>query len=179
MVGELSADLAGSSSCKLPMMRSAPTSLLLATAASLADKLRSNLGAVVGIIVLYLFVGSLRGPSVKTKTSYKSFTARDLPPPAPREPSPFRVPLCAAPAWPGSALVEDMAHCPGPEWGAVYANYQADELIKVRVREKPTHRLSRSSPARGGSLRGRGGRVLCLTRSLHPKRSLSPYPAGH
>ena len=100
---------------------------LLAGAAAVA---RNNLGAIIGCLVLFMIFGpSLRG-APSTASNYKAFTPRSLPPPGPREPSPFRAPLCAAPAWPGSALVEDMDHCPPP--GTVYGNYQADELIKVR-----------------------------------------------
>ena len=109
------------------IMRPPAQRSLLAGAAAVA---RNNLGAIIGCLVLFMIFGpSLRG-APSTASNYKAFTPRSLPPPGPREPSPFRAPLCAAPAWPGSALVEDMDHCPPP--GTVYGNYQADELIKVR-----------------------------------------------
>lgn len=93
---------------------------------------RSNLGALVLVLFVYLLFAGHRSSS-STASNYRSFKPRDLPPPPPREPSPFRAPLCAAPAWPGAALVEDVGHCPDAAWGAVYANYQADELIKLDI----------------------------------------------
>ena len=96
--------------------------------------LRHNLGAVFGLVVLLMLFGPKLKSTASVASNYKSFSPRTLPPPQPREPSPFRVPLCAAPSWPGKALVEDLSHCPPPEWGALYSNYQADELIKVRDR---------------------------------------------
>ena len=115
-------------------------------AATLAERIHNAVPYAVFFGLVYLMFGGSAKKHARLATS--KIAARTLPPPPPRQPSSFRLPLCSLPSSSSESATE--LGCPAEECGgAFYANYLADELVLLDVN-------SHAAPPEGG-WRGEGG----------------------
>ena len=88
--------------------------------------------------VVWLMFGAKKHANLATT----KIVARTLPPPPPRQPSSFRLPLCSSPS--SSPKSANELGCPVEECGgAFFTNYLADELVQLDVN-------SHTEPPKGG-----------------------------
>ena len=104
-------------------------------APTLAERIHNAVPYAIFFGLVYLMFG---GSAVRkhAKLATTKIAARTLPPPPPRQPSSFRLPLCALPSSSsfGKASSTELG-CPAVEvcGGAFYTNYLADELVQLDV----------------------------------------------
>lgn len=105
---------------------------------TLAERLHNAVPYVIFFGLVYVMFGRSATRHAKLATT----KIRTLPPPPPRQPSNFRLPLCSLPA--SSPENSDERGCPVEECGgAFYTNYLADDLIQLDVN-------SHAKPPEGG-----------------------------
>ena len=102
---------------------------------TLAERIHNAVPYAIFFGLVWLMFGGSARKHVKFGTT--KITARSLPPPPPRQPSTYRLPLCSLPSSSPKASTE--LGCPVEECGgAFYANYLADELCQLDVNSHAT-----------------------------------------
>ena len=108
-----------------------PSARAFATrATSVGERARIAGSVVVAVVFLYALFGGVGHKLTGTRYGEAPHIVNLPSASLARTPSATRAPLCSGWATPGAAPPEDAASCPPPEWGAKYANYQADDLIR-------------------------------------------------
>ena len=111
-----------------------------ATPTTLAERIHNAVPYAIFFGLVWLMFGGSARKHAKLATT--KIAARTLPPPPPRQPSSFRLPICSLPS--SSAKASTELGCPVEECGgAFYANYLADELVQLDVN-------SHTAPPQGG-----------------------------
>ena len=109
-----------------------PSARAFATrATSVGERARIAGSVVIAVVFLYALFGGVGHKLTGTRYGEAPHIVNLPSASLARTPSATRAPLCSGWATPGAAPPEDAASCPPPEWGAKYANYQADDLIRV------------------------------------------------
>lgn len=100
---------------------------------SLSQRLQMVFPYALLVGMFYLMFGGSAKKHAKIAT--KNIALRTLPPPPPRQPSSFRLPLCSQLPDSKPSPSADEQGCPLEKvcGGAFYANYLADELVQLDV----------------------------------------------